>query len=176
MGTTSIRTALAAGLGAALLLGLASCAAAKGPAEPDGLQIRPVLAMAADADCEAADTGPDPAEPLTACDDTGEGYRLGPAEVDAADVSGAAAVPSAPGDPWSVRIDLDADGAASLAELTARLQDHPAGDPRNRLALVLDGRVIAAPAVYAAITGGQVLVAGDFTEEEATRLAERLGR
>lgn len=186
---------LTLGLSGAMLVGLGGCAAPGSPAERSTVQFRPVLAtisqVGADPltedeleplgqlDCEALATPLDPpaAEPVTACDDDGEGYLLGPAELDDGDLAAVSASPPPKGatQGWGVLVVFDADGTARFADLTARLLTHPAGDPRNRLALVLDGRVISAPFINAAITEGQMLISGSFTEESAKRLARQLG-
>jgi len=195
MSTASARALRTLALSTALLLGLGGCAATSAPAKHSTLQFRPVIATVSDPgsaplseeelamldelDCAVPEAPPATAgvEPVAACGDDGEGYLLGPTELDSVDVASATASPMSDGttQDWGVMVSLDADDTARLADLTARLVAQPAGDPRNRLALVLGGRVISAPSVQAAITGGQVLIMGRFTEESAKRLAASLG-
>jgi len=183
---------------AALVALLAACA---GPSarsgdslEPAALGVRPVLAVASaiDAteitddqraellalDCAVDGTGvASPAsESILACDDDGEAYLLGPAELGSAQIAEVSAYshPGASDDDWAVLITLDAEGAERLTELTERLVGHSSEDPRSRLAMVLDGRVISAPTVMAVITDAQISLSGGFTEESAKALAERL--
>jgi preprotein translocase subunit SecD len=46
--------------------------------------------------------------------------------------------------------------------------------PLNQLAIVLDGRVVSAPVIQEAITGGSAQITGNFTQQEATDLANVL--
>lgn len=150
MSTTSGRALLALGLSSTLLFGLGGCAAAEAPTGHSVLQFRPVLAtvsqvgsdpltadeleMLGDLDCETLDARSDPpaSEPLTACDGDGQGYLLGPAELDNADIAGASASPPPSGTTqgWGVLLVLDADGTARFVDLTTRLFAYPVGDTR----------------------------------------------
>lgn len=51
----------------------------------------------------------------------------------------------------------------------ARLTKSHIGEP---LAIMIDGRVVAAPRIMEEITGGRAIINGNFTEEEATSIAE----
>lgn len=74
---------------------------------------------------------------------------------------------------WLIQVTLDhADGQA-FSELTSRLHREP--EPRNRLAIVIDGKVLSAPTIMSPIPGGSLEISGTFTRQEATELAERLG-
>lgn len=66
-----------------------------------------------------------------------------------------------------VTFTLTPDGSRAFGEYT---QQH-VGD---FLAIVLDGVVISAPQIETAITGGEGVITGDFTLEEATRLSTQL--
>jgi len=59
---------------------------------------------------------------------------------------------------------LTEEGALKLARLTT---DH-VGQP---MALIVDGRVTAAPRIAAPITGGRAILQGNFTAEEARAIA-----
>ena len=63
---------------------------------------------------------------------------------------------------WLLNFSFNEEGAAVLAEVT---QDLAANG--GQLAVVLDGRVISAPAVQQAITEGDVSLSGGFTEQQA---------
>lgn len=63
---------------------------------------------------------------------------------------------------WLINLSFNDEGASVLGEVT---QDLAASG--GRLAVVLDGRVISAPAVQQAITEGSVSLSGGFTEEQA---------
>jgi SecD-like export protein len=77
------------------------------------------------------------------------------------------------GSRFSVLIDLRPDDAPRLASLTTNLAREQ--DPRNRLAVVIDGRIASAPTVMEPITGGSLVLSGDFTRAQAERYVELLG-
>ncbi|MFV0132053.1 protein kinase domain-containing protein [Streptomyces sp. HMX87] len=66
--------------------------------------------------------------------------------------------------------DGDAERFAALSERAAQRRS-----PKNQIAVVLGDRLVSAPAVAEAITGGQVQIAGNFTQDEAQSLARELG-
>jgi SecD/SecF fusion protein len=78
---------------------------------------------------------------------------------------------------WQVAIEFQGAGGRRWAELTGKAACQPAGDPRRRVAIVLDRQVISSPQVDPSvaceqgITGGQTVITGDFTGEEAKDLA-----
>ena len=75
-------------------------------------------------------------------------------------------------DVWEVDLTLYGKDVPAFAALTAGAADK--STPRNELALVIEGKVISAPAVSASITGGHLQVSGDFTKQSATDLAKQL--
>jgi preprotein translocase subunit SecD len=60
------------------------------------------------------------------------------------------------------------------AQGTRRLADITRNSVGKRFAAVLDGKVITAPVIRTPILGGQCLIQGDFTIEEATEIAALL--
>jgi SecD/SecF fusion protein len=78
---------------------------------------------------------------------------------------------------WQVAIEFQGDGGRRWAELTGQAACQPAGDPRRRVAIVLDRQVISSPQVDPSvactqgITGGQTVITGDFTDRQARDLA-----
>lgn len=76
----------------------------------------------------------------------------------------ARAWPDRMGEEVCVGLLLTEEGALKLAELT---RAH-VGEP---MALMIDGRVTAAPRIAAPITGGRAILQGNFTEEEARAIA-----
>ena len=72
-------------------------------------------------------------------------------------------------DPQVVEIALTDEGAQRFAALT---QEHKG----QLLAIILDGKVISAPVIRDEITGGRAILAGDFSSEEAERIAAGLAR
>ena len=87
-------------------------------------------------------------------DATGDKYRLGPVVISGSDVVSASAVDVADVGPrgWNVNFRLSPGGTTAFADATvAAARNDP---PRNQIGIVVDGRVISAPAVQSRITGG----------------------
>jgi preprotein translocase subunit SecD len=70
---------------------------------------------------------------------------------------------------WEVELQLDEEATRAFAELTAELVRTYAP-----IGIVLDDVVLAAPAVQEPVSNGVVRLAGDYTEDEAEALADRL--
>ncbi len=119
--------------------------------------------------------------PIVACSaDGATKYVLAPAASSAADVASAesskqqdATGATLPGE-YAVTVTLTSSGAEAFSQLTGRLAS--LASPANELAIVVDGLVVSAPAVISAIDGGTLRISGNFTEDEATRLADDVGR
>ncbi|RMG58598.1 MAG: protein translocase subunit SecD, partial [Bacteroidetes bacterium] len=70
-------------------------------------------------------------------------------------------------DTWEVLIEMNPAAAEPWAALTrAHIGKH--------LALVLDGRVYSAPRVMSEISGGKLMITGNFSRDEARELAALL--
>jgi protein-export membrane protein SecD len=67
----------------------------------------------------------------------------------------------------NVVLDFNSEGA----ELFGKLTESHVGEP---IAIFLDGQIISAPTVQQAIFGGQAVITGDFTLDEAKLLAQNL--
>lgn len=93
-------------------------------------------------------------------------FELAPPFVEAGQAASAQAV-ATPGTGWVVNVKLDDAGTQALAEHSAELVGH-------QVAIVVDRLVVAAPIIQAKITGGDVQIAGRFTEADAKRLAADL--
>lgn len=119
-------------------------------------------------DCEAEPVPAPPEEPLPACDDEGTKYVLEPASI-VGGVESATATLSPTVGAGVVEVDLDPEATATFGELSADL----AGTMRQ-FAIVLDGRVLSAPTIETPILDGKLQISGDFTQETAEALAERL--
>lgn len=76
---------------------------------------------------------------------------------------------------WVINLDLTSEGADKFAALTSEAAAFPSESPQRRIAIVLDGRVVAAPGVAddvgpEGITGGQAQItfgAGANDEQQA---------
>ncbi len=119
-------------------------------------------------------------EPLITCD-TQNAYKyvLGPVEVAGENIADASSglVLNSQGvstGQWGVFITFDDTGTQQFAAVTERLFGFPESDPRNRFAIVLDGRIISAPTTQAMITDGKPQISGSFTQESAKTLADQL--
>lgn len=150
-------------------------AAPAGTAPGAGTQ-PPALETLATGGCANLPAAADPPrdEPLVTCSATGDmAYRLGPVEVPGTEIVSASAAP-APGDPtsWVVNLKASEAGTARIADVTRRLSGNQ--PPENQLAVVVNGLVVTAPAVQAAITAGEVQIGGTFTRQDAEDLAARL--
>jgi preprotein translocase subunit SecD len=73
---------------------------------------------------------------------------------------------------FGVVVTLYPDDAKAFGELTGRLaKEQP---PRNQVAVVVDDKVVTAPAVMEAITGGEIQIVGSFTKKSAEDLVKQL--
>ncbi len=133
-------------------------------------------------DCSSAaakTTNVAPADkPLITCDDKGTvKYILGPVEVRGEDISDASSglVQSQGGvttGEWGVNIVFNDAGTKAFATVTTRLNGLTGS--QNQFAIVLDGKVISAPATKAAITDGKPQITGSFDQTSAKTLADQL--
>jgi len=117
---------------------------------------------------EAGVTAVVAAERDLACDAHGTKYLLEPASYAGVAASATAAMPAQQAT-WAVNVKLDADGARIFTKLSAEFT--ASGD---RVAIVVDGVVLAAPGFEGTITTGDFQIVGGFTEKSARALAERL--
>ena len=141
------------------------------------LGFHPVLALADPSAGGPGDAGPRPGE-LVLPDENGNQVRLGPARLGGDHVGDArAALDQQAGIAWEVQVDLRGAGGARASELIGQAACQPPGDPRCRVAIVLDREIISSPEVDQAIGcgdgigGGRTRITGSFTEKEAEDLA-----
>jgi SecD/SecF fusion protein len=142
------------------------------------LEFRPVLGVEPTPTDPAASRGESGANGDVFESEDGERLRLGPAAVTGEAVSSASARFAADlGAQWHVEVSFRGDGGRQWAELTGEAACAPPGDPRRRVAIVLDRDVISSPQVGTdigcgqGITGGETVITGAFTESEAKDLA-----
>ncbi|MGW5875455.1 protein translocase subunit SecD [Nocardiopsis terrae] len=116
---------------------------------------------------------------LTLPDQDGTMLQLGETFIQGDSVSSAdAALDSATGAGWVVNVSFRGEGRDQWQELTGQAACYQEGDPRRRVAIVLDDQIISAPQVTAetacevGMAGGQTTISGqDFTSESANELA-----
>jgi preprotein translocase subunit SecD len=116
------------------------------------------------------------AQPLITCDRNQQAkYILAPVVVPGSDVTTAAANFTSPQNgigQWVVDLAFNGNGTRKFAEVTQQLVTNPS--PTNQFAIVLDGVVVSAPVVQSAIVDGNAQITGNFTQQEATDLANVL--
>jgi SecD/SecF fusion protein len=143
------------------------------------LAFHPVLGLAEPAPGEPATTVPPAGDgELVLADEGGGRLRLGPPALTGEAVGDARAEL----DPqlqarWQVAVEFQGDGGRRWAALTGAAACQQPGDPTRRVAIVLDGQVISSPQVDQSVAceqgigGGQTVITGDFTGDEAGDLA-----
>jgi preprotein translocase subunit SecD len=118
-----------------------------------------------------------PADPklfLVTCDKDGQyKYLLDKAAVQGTEISGASAgLSQSGGAGWEVNLTFTPEGSQQFATVTGELASKQ--PPQNQFAIVLDGLVESAPRVDQAIIGGNAVIYGQFTPDEAKALANVL--
>jgi SecD/SecF fusion protein len=111
-------------------------------------------------------------------DEDGQPIRIGPPALTGEGVEGASAEIDEQGlSSWYVVIDFKGSGGDAWEQVTGAAACQPPGDPRRRVAIVLDDQVISSPQVQetvpcdVGITGGETQITGNFSREEAQELA-----
>lgn len=94
-------------------------------------------------------------------------YRLGQGGMKVLRLEVAEAEPDPSGGGWHISARLNDDDARRFARLTKQHLN-------DRLALVSDGRVIAAPTVQQPISGAELQITGNFTGDQAKKIAGNL--
>jgi preprotein translocase subunit SecD len=139
---------------------------------------------------DATNDSDKPDDYVIACDQPGPDaslkYLLAPAAVEGNEVGSASAALDALGKDWQVNLQFTGSGAGDWLRLTRKSYEATGsgnsgftncGLPKgcNAVGIVLDGVVESAPAVQEdGIPGGLTEITGDFTETDATDLADVL--
>ena len=118
--------------------------------------------------------GDDPNAPIVSCDRPGTAkYILGKAEVLGRQITTAAAVlDQQGGGGWMVTLNFNGEGTTAFSNVTSRVVS--LSSPQNQVAIVLDGLVVSAPRIISAITAGNAQITGNFTQADASDLANVL--
>lgn len=101
-----------------------------------------------------------------ACDGEGTKYLLGPVIVDGTQVTSATAERDPSGLGWDVNLTFNSAGSNAWTAYTS-------AHIGEQVAIVLDGRVLTMPTIESAMTGA-VRISGDFKQQQAESLADRL--
>ena len=135
---------------------------------------------------EAGYTNPqdydDPNAQIVSCDSKGGKYALDVAKVPGTQIATAVAELSTTSNQWEVLVTLKSAGATAFANLTSvqATKYYPSASTNeddfwlDTIAVVLDGNVTTAPETNGAIPGGTFQVTGNFTQADATQLANVL--
>lgn len=99
-------------------------------------------------------------------------YRLAEETLTIERVKDLKTIPPKENPQFAVQLTMYPDDAKAFGELTGRLAKEQT--PRNQIAIVVDGKVVTAPAVMGAITGGEIQITGNFSRPDAEKLVEQL--
>ncbi|MET7331349.1 protein translocase subunit SecD [Nonomuraea sp. NPDC005650] len=115
----------------------------------------------------------DPKKQFAGCETDGSyKYVLDVAKVVGTDIDTASAGVRQGTVEWVVQLDFKSKGAAEWSKLTTAAYNSQ--EPRNKVAVVLDGVVITAPNIISPIPGGRAEITGGFDQLSATQLADQL--
>lgn len=109
--------------------------------------------------------------------DQGDSLEVGPTVIQGDEITGASAVQRSQSVEWVVAIDFNGKGGDTWADITGKAACNPSGDPKRRIAIVLDGKIISSPEVNpgvgcdVGIRGGSTDITGNFTATDSKDLA-----
>jgi preprotein translocase subunit SecD len=124
----------------------------------------------------------DPNAQIVSCDSSGGKYALDVSKVPGTQIATATAQLSTTSNQWEVLVTLKSGGATAFANLTSEqaTKYYPSASTSENdfwldtIAVVLDGNVTTAPETNGAIPGGTFQITGNFTQADATQLANVL--
>jgi SecD/SecF fusion protein len=109
--------------------------------------------------------------------DQGDTLEVGPTVIQGEEITGASAVQRDQSVEWVVAIDFNGKGGDTWADITGKAACEPSGDPKRRIAIVLDGEIISSPEVNTGvgcdvgIRGGSTDITGNFSATDSKELA-----
>jgi preprotein translocase subunit SecD len=133
---------------------------------PDPQSVQRFTEFECTADTQVRDN---PARPLVTCDEDGNKYLLSPAMIEGTQLTGADYGIPQNETQYAVTLDFDGEATRTFADVTRSM-----AGTQELFAIVLDGIVLSAPTVNAAITNGSAQISGNFTMAEAESLANSL--
>lgn len=110
---------------------------------------------------------PDPAAETVLCDTQGTKYLLRPVAINATGLRNATVENDPLNGGWKVLLAFTDGGSKTWADLTG-------ANINGQVAMVLGDEVLSAPTIMSAITGGNTEITGQFTQEEAEGLVDRI--
>jgi preprotein translocase subunit SecD len=113
---------------------------------------------------------------IVSCDSAHNKYVLDKSTVAGTMITSASANPNPNGSDWLVDINFNGAGTKAFGNLTTAMYDkyHQSPAPPDLLGVVLDGMVVSAPYIQTPTVGGQSQISGNFTQNEASQLANQL--
>ncbi|WP_432476645.1 protein translocase subunit SecD [Nocardioides sp. GXQ0305] len=131
------------------------------------LEVRPVIRTVPEEKTKPADP-----DNLVLPTDQGDVIEMGPVALQGDQITGAEAAQPQQSTQWVVNVDFNGEGSDAFGKLSADAAC--AQGAKNRIAIVLDDRVISSPGVNVPCGGsitGSTEISGDFTTAEAQELA-----
>jgi len=137
-------------------------------------EMRPVLKVSGSVACSQPQPKNQPTEAVSVCIGANQKVDLGPAAIVTDDVAKVAVRrgTGAHKKETVVRVTLDEDGRKALETATAGLVGK--AKPQNQIAILVDGRLIAAPEIASAVANGQVELGGLNGKAAAKTLASQI--
>ncbi|MBW3589126.1 MAG: protein translocase subunit SecD [Actinobacteria bacterium] len=145
------------------------------------LQFRQVREVITEADPSAVtqtvSESDDPDQAVVLEDDEGTKFLLEPARLTGEAIRNARAMVDPATGGWVVSARFSREGSEAWENFTGELACLQIGDPQRQVAIVLDAKVESAPQVAEdvecerGISGGETIITGDFSQEEAQDLA-----
>jgi preprotein translocase subunit SecD len=116
---------------------------------------------------------------IVSCDSSGTKYVLDVAKVTGPMLTSASGALNNTGGGWVVNFNLNGQGTTAFGKLTSTMfsqyYSQASSNVNDRVldefAIVLDGKVVSAPEVVAAITNGSSQITGNFTQQQVDNLA-----
>jgi preprotein translocase subunit SecD len=116
---------------------------------------------------------------IVACDSAGNKYVLDVAKITGTMLTSASGGLNSTNGSWVVNFNLNSQGTTAFGDLTSRMYSeyYPSASSNltdrvlDEFAIVLDGKVVSAPEVVAAITNGSSQITGSFTQQQVDNLA-----
>ena len=102
-------------------------------------------------------------------------FVLDKAAVLGKDITSASATQASSSVYWQTNLNFNSTGGAAFGKVTEQMfSKYGVNSVQDQLAVVLDGNVISSPVIQGAIPGGSAQITGNFSQDQATNLANVL--